>query len=95
MKMCAEFNSSSGLVAKMATTVSNDPVVLGQQIIKAPGVGKHFLMWVSTPAGTLVSCQFEDPDYPAPIINADPAVNTAAINAMLADPPPYSLLTFA
>lgn len=48
-----------------------------------PGVGKPFLLFATLPDGNPGSADFTN----APIVNADPAVNQAAIDDMLANPP--------
>lgn len=49
----------------------------------AVGVGKPYLLFATLPDGNPSGADFSD----APICNNDPAVNQAAIDAMLADPP--------
>lgn len=48
-----------------------------------PGVGKPFWLFATLPDGNPSAADFTD----APLVDIDPAVNQATIDAMLANPP--------
>ncbi|HVL74229.1 MAG TPA: hypothetical protein VM434_20335 [Beijerinckiaceae bacterium] len=87
MKMVCEVKGA----ARVVTTVSNDPAVLGSQVRQVPGVGQPFWMWLTLPAGTLMGADFTG----APVVSSDAAVNAAAIQAMLDSPPSQDVLIWA
>jgi hypothetical protein len=80
-----------GGVEQTKTLTTATGVDVGSFVKTKPGLGKPFLAFNTLP-GTVTAADFDG----APIVDADAAVNNAAITTMLADPQPYlDRLTFA
>lgn len=95
MKLVCFLNINGVDVAKAITTFGDENNCAAFVKTK-PGVGKPFLVYATLPPGVLLGAEFEDLNYPAPIVSSDTAVNLAKIQEMLATPTPYlALLTFA
>jgi hypothetical protein len=96
MKIVTEFalKATDPVVTKAITTTSNDPVVVGKQLITYPGVGpgKRFVAFASIPSGTIVGCDFDTVE--APVVTTDAAANAQAVSNMLANPPSYDILVY-
>lgn len=90
MKLVCEVNVRGQDVPSVITTAATADQ--GAFVKVRPGVGKPFWMWQTLRAGTLTSAVFDG----APLVSSDTAVNNAAIQAMLSNPPDAeALLTWA